>query len=135
MATAVPVDAHHANGPLFRLLWQRRLEHYPATAKRMWYLAIVVLATIVLYYELYLPAAVSPAIIAQYHMSFPYYVYITVVGNAVGAFSSLLAGLADRWGRANLVVYGLAITGLLVLFGLPNASSKLMFGALFAAVG
>jgi MFS family permease len=67
-------------------------------------------------------------------MTFPYYVYISVVGNAVGAFSSLLAGLADRWGRANLVAYGLGVTGLLTLFGLPNAPDQFTFGLLFALV-
>jgi len=41
-------------------------------------------------------------------MTFPFYVYISVVGSAVGAFGSLAAGLADRWGRANLVAYGLS---------------------------
>ena len=57
----------------------------------MWYLAIVVVATIVLYYELYIGGAVSPNIIAGFGMTFPFYVYISVVGNAIGAFGSLLA--------------------------------------------
>ena len=137
MAAVLPADAqqHTPGNPVYRILWQRRLDHYPDTARRIGYLAVVVAATIVLYYELYVPGAVAPAIIAQYHMTFPYYVYISVVGNAIGAFSSLVAGLADRWGRANLVAYGLGVTALLILFGLPNASSEFEFGALFAAVG
>jgi MFS family permease len=101
----------------------------------MWYLAIVVAATIVLYYELYIAGAVSPSIIAGYGMTFPFYVYISVVGNAVGAFGSLAAGLGDRWGRANLVAYGLLITGLLVLVGIPNASNKWSYAILFCAIG
>lgn len=116
------------------VLWQRRLDHYPDTRQRLWYLGIVVVATVVLYYELYVPGAVATEIIAQYHMTFTYYVYISVVGNAIGAFSSLLAGLADRWGRANLVAYGLGVTGLLTLFGLPNAPDQLTFTILFAVV-
>src|ERR1700761_6414948 len=98
-------------------LWNRQLSHYPETRSRMWYLGIVVTATIVLYYELYIGGSVSPKILTGYGMTFPFYVYISVVGNAVGAFGSLLAGLADRWGRANLVAYGLVITALLTLFG------------------
>jgi MFS family permease len=101
----------------------------------MWYLGIVVAATIVLYYEFYIAGAVSPTIIANYGMTFPFYVYITVVANAVGAFGSLAAGLADRWGRANLVAYGLLVTGLIVLVGIPNASGKWTFAVLFAAMG
>jgi MFS family permease len=116
-------------------LWRRQLYHYPNTRPRLTYLAIVVLATIVLYYEFYIAGAVSPSIIAQYGMTFNYYVYIIVVGNAVGAFGSLAAGLADRWGRANLVAYGVLITGVLIAFGIPNASSKLSYAIIFAAVG
>ncbi|MGD0557448.1 MAG: MFS transporter [Streptosporangiaceae bacterium] len=116
-------------------LWRRELLHYPETRARMWYLAIVVLATIVLYYQFYIAGAVSPSIIAGYGMTFPFYVYIIVVANAVGAFGSLAAGLADRWGRANLVAYGLLITGALALFGIPNASGKWTYAVLFSAIG
>jgi MFS family permease len=116
-------------------LWRRQIDHYPDTRPRMWYLAIVVAATIVLYYELYIAGAVSPSIIAGTGMTFPFYVYISVVGNAVGAFGSLAAGLADRWGRANLVAYGLLVTGLLVLIGIPNVSGKWAFAILFCAIG
>jgi MFS family permease len=116
-------------------LWQRQLDHYPETRPRFLYLGIVVLATVILYYEFYIAGAVSPSIIAGYGMTFPFYVYITVVANAVGAFGSLAAGLADRWGRANLVAYGLLVTGALTLFGIPNASGKWTYAVLFAVMG
>jgi MFS family permease len=116
-------------------LWRRQIDHYPQTRARIWFLAIVVLATIMLYYELYIAGAVSPSIMAGFGMTFPFYVYISVVGNAVGAFGSLAAGLADRWGRANLVAYGLVITALLTLIGIPNASTKWEFAILFACIG
>ena len=128
------VDSAQAASPM-RALWRRQLDHYPDTRPRMTYLAIVVLATIVLYYQFYVPAAVSPAIIAHYGMTFNDYVYIIVIANAVGAFGSLAAGLADRWGRANLVAYGLVITGILILFGVPNAPNTATYGVLFSAVG
>jgi MFS family permease len=116
-------------------LWRRQLDSYPDTGPRYTYLAIVVLATIMLYYEFYIPGAVSPSIIAHYGMTFNYYVYIIVVSNAVGAFGSIAAGLSDRWGRANLVAYGLLITGLLTLFGVPNAPNELTYAILFSAIG
>ena len=37
---------------------------------------------------------------------------LLAAANAAGAFASLLAGLSDRFGRANLVVYGLLLVGL-----------------------
>ena len=41
--------------------------------------------------------------------------------------------LADRWGRANLVTYGLAVTGVLALIT-PLAPNKFVFG-IFAVLG
>ncbi len=128
-ATPSPATPRAANA-----LWHRQLTRYPDTAARYAYLAIVVVATVVLYYELYIQYAVSTAIITHYNMTFTYFVYVSVIGNAVGAFASLLAGLADRWGRANLTVYGLLITGALVAFAVPNAGSKGMFLFLIALV-
>src|SRR5579872_606403 len=91
-------------------LWRRELDHYPDTGPRYLNLAIVVIAAIVLYYEFYVQAAVTPSILVHFHMTFPFFDYMLVVGNLVGAFASLVAGLADRWGRANLVAYGLFFT-------------------------
>lgn len=105
-------------------LWNRQLQHYPDNRPRAWYLGITVLATIILYYELYIQGAVATQIISDFHMTFTYFVMISVVGNAVGAFASLAAGLADRWGRANLVTYGLLITGVLLAFGLPHSPTS-----------
>ncbi|MBS2961927.1 MFS transporter [Actinocrinis puniceicyclus] len=131
----IPAPASRPTAPrAARVLWHRQLSQYPDTAARYGYLAIVVAATVVLYYELYIQYAVSTAIITHYNMTFTYFVYVSVVGNAVGAFASLLAGLADRWGRANLTVYGLLVTGALVAFAVPNAGSKGMFLTLIALV-
>ena len=110
-------------------LWDRKLPHYPETGPRSLYLAITVLATVVLYYELYIAGAVATQIIAEFGFSFTVFVFVSVIGNAVGAFASLFAGLADRWGRANLVVGGLLITGLIIAFGLPNAPNKAVYMA------
>ena len=48
-------------------------------------------------------------------------------GNLIGAFGSLFAGLTDRLGRANLVVFGLLFTGVFVAFILPAATNKWAF--------
>ncbi|MDA8275351.1 MAG: MFS transporter, partial [Actinomycetota bacterium] len=123
------------HGPLARALWYRQIYRYPDTGRRIGYLAIVVAATIMLYYQLYVAGAVAPQILAHYGMSFRFYVDVSVLSNAIGAFSSVLAGLADRWGRANMVAYGLGVTALLVLFGIPNAPNKWAFLILVVAVG
>ncbi|MFE8950403.1 MFS transporter [Streptomyces sp. NPDC007856] len=115
-------------------LWRRELNHYPVTSRRMAYLAIVVLTTVVLYYALYVQYAVATSVITHFHMTYSYFVWVSVIGNAVGAFASLVAGLADRWGRANMVVYGLLIAALLSLLGLPNAPDKSTYLVLFAGL-
>ncbi|HEX3959616.1 MAG TPA: MFS transporter, partial [Trebonia sp.] len=116
-------------------LWRRQLEAYPNTRPRLLYLAITVLATITLYYELYVAGSVSTLILANLHMTFTFFVVLLAVGNLVGAFGSLLAGLTDRLGRANLVVGGLLVTGILTAFVLPNATSRWSFGIEGFAVG
>ena len=116
-------------------LWRRQLEAYPDTRPRLLYLAITVLATITLYYELYVAGSVSTLILANLHMTFTFFVVILAVGNLVGAFGALLAGLTDRLGRANLVVGGLLVTGILTAFVLPNAAGRWSFGIESFAVG
>ena len=117
-----------------RRLWDRQLAHYPDTARRMLYLGITVAATITLYYELYIQGAVATKVIQHYDFTFTEFVVIVALGNLFGAFASLAAGLADRWGRANLVVGGLLLTGLLVTLALPNASSKAQYAVAFGLV-
>jgi hypothetical protein len=41
-------------------LWDRSLEHYPANARRSWYLALTVIATITLNYESLTRGSVAP---------------------------------------------------------------------------
>ena len=115
-------------------IWGRALDRYPATGPRALYLGIVVLATITLYYELYVQGSVATQLAANLNMTLVYLISISIVGNAAGALASIVAGLADRWGRANLVVYGLGVTGVLVLFGLSNAHSKALYLVIFAGV-
>src|SRR6478672_6573353 len=115
--------------------WNRQLDHYPSGRTRFTCLGIVVLATIVLYYQFYLAGAVATHIIADYHMSFVYYVNIAVIGYILGAAASFATGMADRYGRANIVTVGLFVVALLCLIGIPLAKSKLGFGIVFVLIG
>lgn len=117
-----------------RSLWDRKLHHYPEASARYRYLAITVLATVILYYQLYIQGAVATKIIHFYGMTFTMFVVVSIIGNLLGAFASLAAGLADRWGRANLVVGGLFVTGILVLFALPHAPNTAWYTIFFAVL-
>ncbi len=112
----------------------RTLISFPRPAARAGHSLLIVLVTVSQYYALYVQGSVSPAIIAHFGMSLRYYVTVAVVGNAVGALASLAAGLADRWGRTNLMLGGLLATSLLILVGLPNAGSRTAYLLLFALV-
>jgi MFS family permease len=91
------------------------------------YLAITVLATITLYYELYVGGSVSTLLLINLHMSFTFFVVTLAFGALIGAFGSLFAGLTDRFGRANVVVFGLLFAGIFVTFVLPAMTSKWPF--------
>jgi MFS transporter, ACS family, D-galactonate transporter len=122
--TAEPVSRQR--GVLSSLI-HRQLDHYPDTGPRVMYLAITVLATITLYYELYVGGSVATSILVNLGMSFKFYVITVAFGNLIGAFGSLFAGLTDRYGRANLVVFGLLFSGIFVEFILPAAPNKWAF--------
>ncbi|MFI8221447.1 MFS transporter [Streptomyces sp. NPDC085932] len=116
-------------------MWRREVDHYPTGSRRATNLAIVIVTTMVLYYQLYVAGAVAPQLLADLDMSFKYFIVLTVISNLVGAFASLLAGLCDRFGRANIVVYGLLSTVVLILFAVPNATTKTEFAAATVGIG
>ena len=118
-----------------------QLESYPATGQRFLCLGIVVLATVVLYYQFYLAGAVAAGtegkngILVDYNMSFVYYVNIAVIGYILGAIASFAAGFADRFGRVTIITVGLFVVALLCLIGIPLADSKVGFGIVFVLIG
>ena len=105
-------------------IWHRSLTHYPERTRRTAYLAIAIATTMVLYYELYVTGGVATLQLQHFHMSFAYYTTFIAVSNLLGAFGALTAGVCDRFGRANFVVYGLLVTGLLVTVAIPHAPDK-----------
>jgi MFS family permease len=118
-----------------KFLFHHEIDAYPQGPRRIGYLALAVLATITLYYTYYTQTGVTPQLLQSFHMSFAYYVGIVVVSNALGAFASLPASRTDRFGRSNVVIYGLLIVGLIVSFGVTNAHSALTFGIAISAMG
>nr|MBA2285421.1 MFS transporter [Ktedonobacteraceae bacterium] len=115
-----------------RSFLDRDLEHYPDTSRRVWYLALAVAATVVLYYEAYVLPSVSPLVLGTFHISFFTYILINLASNLAGAASSLIGSLSDRIGRANLVVYGIIATSLVTLgIAFTGASSLFIVLTIF----
>ncbi len=134
---SVPVSAGGGTGrgPVYRFFLGHQIEDYPTTGRRTGYLAVGVLATIVLYYAYYTQFGVTPNILRSYHMSFSFFVWVVIVSNALGAFASLPASKTDRIGRANVIIYGLLVLGLLVTFGVTNAGTEWSFAVVMCAIG
>ncbi len=90
----------------------RYLEHYPGNGMRIWYLALAVIATIMLYYESYVLPSVAPLVLKSFSLDVGTYTRILLLSNLVGAISAIFGSFSDRLGRSNLIVYGLLITGI-----------------------
>jgi len=135
--TATPVaEPPVADGPSgVARLWNRELRHYPPTRARYRLLLLVVVSSIVMYYQQYVAGSVSFRILNYYQMSFRFYLTVVVVASVAGALSSLIASVADRIGRANMVVVGLLVVGLVTFLGIPNAHSRAAYAVAVATVG
>ncbi len=122
--SAVSTSQPRARSPLNRLLFDHTVTEYPSGSQRARYLTLAILATIVLYYTYYTQFGVTPNILASFHMSFNFFIAITVVSNLLGAFASLPASQTDRLGRTNVVIYGLLLVGLITAVGVPLANGQ-----------
>src|SRR5580698_6448859 len=121
--------------PIGRFLFDHTITEYPRGGRRTGYLALAVLATVVLYYVYYTQTGVTPNILAGFHMSFSFYIAIIVVSNLLGAFASLPASQTDRLGRTNVVIYGLLIVGLLTAIGIPLTHSEWTYAGVTCLIG
>ncbi len=133
-ASAEPATGRARGGFAYGVT-HRQLDAYPDTGPRLFQLGLVVLVTVALYYENYVAGSVTTLLLAKLNMSFTFYVTALAFANLLGAFASLLAGLTDRLGRANLVVGGLLVTGVVTAFVLPAMTSKWPFVIATFAVG
>ena len=94
--TAAPRDGAPApTGGGKASIWNRQLSSYPENGPRSLYLAITVLATVILYYELYIQGAVATQIITDFNFSFTGYVFVSVIGNLVGGEGPQHSGTLD----------------------------------------
>ncbi len=132
---AATVRAPGATAPGIARLWRRELHHYPPTRARYLLLLLVVVSSIVMYYQQYVAGSVSFRILNYYQMSFRFYLTVVVVSSVAGAVSSLIASIADRIGRANMVVVGLLVVGLVTFLGIPNAHTRATYALAVATVG
>ena len=116
-------------------LWDRKLYRYPKPPVRYSLLALAVLSTIVLYIQLYALGGVSTLLSQELGISFIFLVTMLAITNLIGAFGSLAAGLGDRFGRANMVIWGLLVIGILTAFVAPAVTDKYMLAVVLCVIG
>ena len=110
-------------------LFQRDLEYYPGILQRTWYLTLLVTATMVLYCEGTITATVLPLVLHAFHLSLVSYSLFAVIVILLSAPLALLGSLSDRFGRANLMVFGLFVCSLIML-GVALTTTLIIYLAL-----
>ncbi|GAB2969962.1 MFS transporter [Nocardioides montaniterrae] len=110
---------------------KRELDHYPKPAVRYTSLGVVVAATVVLYYQLYLTGGVAIHVMAYLHMGFATFVYLNVAALVLAGIAAEAAHVVDKYGRANVISIGMFVVSALCVFGIPNAHGKVSFTIMF----
>jgi MFS family permease len=118
-----------------RGLWQRELPEYPTGARRIFYLAIVFTATVMVYYQNFLAGAVTLQLLGDFDVTFLYFASVTALSNAVGAIGSLASGVADKVGRGNMAVVGLIGVTLVTLLWVPNVTTGFQYAIVLSVGG
>jgi MFS family permease len=96
-----------------RPFYVRELTKYPVGARRLRYLLMAVLASLILNFEGQI-SPVVPLLLKDLHMSLTTYGAIGAVTVTVGAISAAVGGrLADKWGRTILLVPIMFVTAIL----------------------
>ncbi|MDA8072839.1 MAG: MFS transporter [Actinomycetota bacterium] len=129
------VDDPHQRRNALEWLAHRQLAGYPTPARRYFYLGVVIVASIVLWYQYYVPTSVAPLLLEQLHISFRFYVMVIVGSNLAGVVAALFGGLTDRIGRTWVVIVGLAVVALIQLVVIPQTTTATPFVTELIAVG
>jgi MFS family permease len=96
---------------------------------------VVVIASIVLWYQYFLPPSVGQIVIVKFHMTFRFFIVTIIVSNLAGMVAAVVGQITDRIGRCWVVIIGLGVVALLQLFAWPNVDSKLTLTIVVGAVG
>jgi MFS family permease len=130
--SSIPASAQIT--PIQRL-WKRDLNAYPKGPLRVGLLLLVVAAGICLTSLGLVAGTVSPLLKASTGISTSFYSYLLVAAAVVGAIASYFSSITDTIGRANLIVYGALVAGLIAFFGVPSAHSKWEFAIWYCIMG
>jgi MFS family permease len=98
------------------------------------YLAVVVIASIVLWYQYFVPSVVVTALITHFHISFRFYMNIIIASEFAGVFAALIGQVTDRIGRTWVVIGGLGVVAVIQAFVIPNVAGPWELAVAITAV-
>ncbi|MGD0255555.1 MAG: MFS transporter [Acidimicrobiales bacterium] len=122
-------------GGFWSWIANRELPHYPRPGPRHFYLAIVVVASIVLWYQYFLTGSLAQLMMVRFHMTFLFYVVMTVGSQGVGVLAASIGQITDRIGRCWVIITGLGIVTSIQLFGFSHVNSQPALVSAVIAVG
>jgi MFS family permease len=96
---------------------------------------VVVVASIILWYQYFILPTVAQILMVKFHMSFRFMIFALVVSSIAGVVAAMVGQITDRIGRCWVVISGIGIVALLQFFGFPNINDKVTFIVLISAVG
>ena len=115
--------------------WSRTIDHYPGTGQRIWLLVLSILATIGLYYQVFVLPSVFPLIFKSLGLSLTAFADAVIFTSLLGAVAAVIGGsLTDRFGRVNFVLVGLVVSAV-ISFLIATATSAIEFFILFVLLG
>ena len=128
MSAVTPAPADSETGGFGGIrLWHRDLGSYPTGRYRIFLLAIVVLANIVFTWTVAAGSAATTVMFVHYNMTLNYYADLLVIAGVCGGVAAYVTSFGDKWGRANMVVIGLAINAVFALWAVPEAGNKTLY--------
>jgi MFS family permease len=124
-------------GPRSRLswLWRRELTGYPRGNYRNFLITFVIIVSLSSGIVTFIAGAVTPTLLPQLHMSPSVYSNTQIIFYVISGITLYVGSFTDRFGRANLMVYGTLATGLIALVILPMQKSADAYLVWYAILG
>ncbi len=132
---AVAPESRKTTGGFWSWLMNRELTRYPRPTPRYLYLGVIIIASIILWYEYFVPTTVAQILLVRLHMSFRYLIFILVLSQLAGTGAAIAAQITDRIGRCWVVIVGLGIVSAIQAFVFPALNNKVELTVVLTVIG
>jgi MFS family permease len=116
-------------------LWRRQLAGYPRGNYRNFLIAFVIVVSLSSGIVTFIAGAITPTLLPQLHMSTSTYSDTQIIFFGISLITLYIGSFTDRFGRANLMVFGTIGTGLVALVFLPMQTTATGYLVWYAILG